>query len=273
MTNTKHGGVSLRPEDAGEGGLFDDVTVRIEKARFESFNYQGKSVAAPGIVLGLKDINDESDYEQFYSMGSAKDWTPSEDGTELLYVGSAENPFIRKSTNGMHLITSIIDSGFPPEDFYADVSAFEGMVCHMQRIPAPKRSGIAKKTGPDGKEYADTILVVDKIVTLPGEAESKPKAKAAGAPAGAKKSTGKKGASAKKKASVADDSSLADKATAYLIEQLAENPDGVQKKDLPVMFVSHFKTDADRNKLVNLVYADEFLANGPWTYEGSTITL
>ena len=276
MVDTQHGGISLRPEDAGEGGLFDDVTVKVVKSRFEMFNYGGKNVAAPGIVFGLEDINDGAAYEQFYLMGNANDWTPSSDGTELVYVGSAENPSVRKTTNGMILITSVLDSGFPEDKFFADISAFENMVCHMQRVPAPKRGNLTKKTDKEGKEYDQTILVVDSIASMPWETEGAPKT---GGNKGAPKAAAKKAKGAAKKAAVdnsnSDKEALTEKAVTFLVEQLAKNPDGINKKDLPVMFVNGFQKDKDRNKLVALVYKDEWLSDGarPFSYEDEVITL
>ncbi len=269
MVDTQHGGISLRPEDAGEGGLFDDVTVKVVKSRFEMFNYEGKSVATPGIVFSLVDINDSAEYEQFYSMGNPHDWTPSSDGTELVYVGSAESPAVRKTTNGMILITSVLDSGFPEDKFFADISAFENMVCHMQRVPAPKRGNLTKKTDKAGKEYDQTILVVDSITSLPWETEGAPKT---GGNKGAPKTAAKKSKGAAKKSVVAvsapDTSDLTEKAVTFLVEKLTEEkdgtsvyPDGINKKEIPVMFVNGFTKDNGRNKFVARVYKDEWLSD------------
>ena len=279
MTESQHGGVSLRPEDAGEGGLFDDVTVHITKSRFEMFDYNGtQAVPVPSLRLEMQDTTDKTEYNQNYSMGSAKDWTPSSDGTELLYVGSAENPNIKRNTNGMTLITSIMDSGFDADKFGVDISVFENMVCHMQRIPAPKRSGLAKKERDDGKTFDDTILVVDNIVTMPWETKGAPntgsrKGKAAGAPKGAadkKRKGGKKDAAA----SVSSADELVEKATDYLLGAVAAaGDDGLAKKELPVLFVREFETDPDRNKLVALVYNDKFFVDSPFSLENGVITL
>ncbi|KKK56758.1 hypothetical protein LCGC14_3061310, partial [marine sediment metagenome] len=142
--------------------------------------------------------------------------------------------------------------------------------------PAPKRGNLTKKTDKEGKEYDQTILVVDSIASMPWETEGAPKT---GGNKGAPKAAAKKAKGAAKKAAVdnsnSDKEALTEKAVTFLVEQLAKNPDGINKKDLPVLLVNGFAKDKDRNKVVALVYKDEWLSDGarPFSYEDEVITL
>lgn len=168
-------GISLKPEDAIQGGLLQDVTVEITTARFEQWDYNGKVQPVPSLHLGMKDTESGEVYDQYWSSGSGKDYVPSEDGKNLIPTGSQTG--LRKSSNCYLLMESVVSSGFPVDKLGNDISVLEGMVAYMVRVPAPEHKGLEKKTREDGKVFEQTVMVVGKIIKLPWEA-----AKPAGAP-------------------------------------------------------------------------------------------
>ena len=180
---------SLNPETFTEGGgLIDDVDVVFEECSFTMFDYNGKVVpGVPSLKVEMSCEDFDDNIEQFFSMGSSKDWIPSEDGSQLISVGSVTS--IRMTSNGGIFLKSLIDAGFPVDELGDDITVLNGLQAHVIRVPAPKRPGLKKKVRDDGKEYEETILIVSEIIAMPGE-KKKPK----GAPkgAGAAKKAGKK---------------------------------------------------------------------------------
>ena len=265
MGKAKSKAASLNPETFTEGGgLIDDVDVSFKDCLFEMFDYQGK-VAVPIPALKATMVTEDGDeMDQFWSMGSANDWIPSEDGSQIVAVGSATG--IRSSSNGGIFLKSLIDAGFPVDKLGDDITVLDGMQAHVIQVPAPKRAGIKKAKRADGKEYEDTILIIGEIKTMPWE-KSKPK----GAPKG--KAAGKGKAKPKAKSAEeahAQDEDLEAKATAAILEIL-EEAGTVSKKELPGKIFQTMKADPDRNAVVKLVFSDEFLGSGPWDYDDGVL--
>ena len=275
--------ISLNPADAIEGGLLDDVNVEITSAKFEMFDYGGKAAATPALKLDMTVEGVEVD-GQYWSVGNSQDWAPTKNGKGLDAIGGQTQ--LRAGSNFMLFVTELINAGFPADKIGEDITVLDGMECHVKRIPAPKRGGLSNvKKGPDGKEYEATVLVVDEVIRLPWE-------KKAGKGAPAKKKSAAKGkAKGKGKAAVAEakvegdagadtgtDSGAAEggveeRAIEFVMGALAAHPDGIAKKDLPTMVFQELKTDPDRNKIVQLIYKDEFLADGPWVYADGQVSL
>lgn len=252
---------SLSPEGfVVGGGLIDDVNVTFKDCRFEMFDYEGKVI--PGVPSLKVNMVTEEDEEsaQNYSMGSAQDWAPSENGKELMSVGKATA--IRTTCNGGIFLQNLVDAGFPADDLGTDISVLDGLKVHVIRIPAPERPGLKKKD----KRFEDTILVVDDILALPGEkAKSKTKSKT--------KAKGKD--KAKDKAPDGDAPDVNDKAVDTVVTILAGNDGSVTKKALPGKIFQVLKTDPDRNEVIKVAFEDDFLSDEtrPWTYEDGTLTM
>lgn len=258
-------GVNLNPETFLEGGgLIDDVDVVFTEARFEMFDYNGKAdEPIPALKITIDCAGDES--VQYYSMGRSQDWMPSDDGTQLMAVGSATA--IRMSTNGGIFLTSLVDSGFPAEKLGDDISVLDKLEAHMIQVPEPSRN--LKKTKEQEereKKYGPkTILVVNGINKLPWE-KSKPKGKAGKPKTKTKpKSTPKK---TKKVETPAADTGgdISERLTEYIVGILAEEG-SVAKKDLPQKIFAEFNDDPDKASMVKTAFDDEFLEAGPWTYD------
>lgn len=263
-------GVSLKPSDFTEGGgLLDDEDVKIVESKFVMFDYGGKAQPTPALMWKLDRMDDSEPVSQYWSMGKATDWIPSDDGKELVPIGKATQ--LVSNSNGFLLITSVINAGFPESKLADDVSVFEGMEIHVNRVAAPKREGLT-----NAKENA-TILTVSKIIAMPGESKkttSKGKGKTTSS------STSTKSKATKSKAASTDASGDAEALAVEFIlellsdgEKLAQYPDGIPKAKLaPEAFAKFSKDDPNRSAIVQLVFKDDFLGTGPWTYEGGRIS-
>lgn len=256
--------VSLNPETFTEGtGLIDDRDVTFESNAFVMFDYNGKRPpGVPAVKSILKMDNEE--IEQYWTMGSEKDWKPSEDGKQLLAIGSATG--IRASSNGGIFLKSLVEAGFPADKLGEDISILDGLQAHVIRVPAPERGGLKKEKE---KKYEDTILVVSEIKVLPWEAK-KPKGAPAAKPKGAPAAAKGKSAVAPK-AEVGDE--LTQKATDTLLSILSECGGTLTKKEIPGKIFQVLKTDEDKNAVLKLAFSDEFLSTGPWAFADGTLML
>jgi hypothetical protein len=252
--------VSFNPDDFTAGGLLDDITVKLNHT-FVLYDFEGKSTsgeAEPCLKIELTDIDTGEDYQpQYLGAGKASAWLPSEDGKSLVPVG--DKAALVKSSNLAIYFTEMINAGFPKNKLTTSISCLDGIVAHMVRKELPARSGVkSTKTGKDGKEYAKTILVPDRIVSLPGE-----------------KGAAKGKTAAKTTTAAATNVDVTEAANQFVIGLLAEKGGKFQKKDIPQAIM---KVDKEiRPELLKLVYAnDNFLAsggNGMWTYANGEVSM
>lgn len=258
-------GVSLNPQDAVSGGLLDDANVTWEEVSFVMWDYGGKtSEPVPALCVKMKD-EDGEEHEQYWSIGRAQDWVPSEDGKELVAVGQKTG--LNSNSNGMILLESLINAGFPEDQLGERVDALEGLKAHMIRVAAPSRPGLGNQQDQQGNPR--TILTVDEIIQLPGESKAKGKGKGKG---GGKAKSQAKSQAANEQSQASDDE-LKEKATNTIMEILGEEDGPVEKKKLPTKIFNKIKNDGDRNEVVKLAYNDEFLGDGPWTYENGQLSM
>ena len=260
---------SLKPSEMTEGGgLLNDVNLKWTNVGFVLWDYNGKSPTnSPALKITLVDEDGDMS-DQYWSAGDAKNWVPSPDGKRLQAVSSAEKQNI--STNMGILIKSLVDSGFDENKIDRDVSIFEGLVAHMIQVPAPKRGGtITRAPRADGRVFENTILVVDHIVTMPGE-----------------KKTARRGArtpAASTRLNPADPANgeLDPVAIATLKKILEDNlgthPDGLLKAELPRLVFNELRADKElRNSVTSLLNDDEFLSGsgeGVWEYVDGKVSL
>ena len=253
--------VSLNPEDFTEGGgLIDDIDVILKENVFDMFDYNG--TVQPGVPsLKITMDHEGDDVVQYYSMGSANDWLPSEDGKQLIAVGKAQN--IRLSSNGGIFLKSLIDAGFPADKLSDDISILDGLQAHVIRVPAPKRPGLEKKE----KKYEDTILIVSEIKALPWEKKT-PKG-APGKAAGKATAAGKKSPAKKEETSEGD---VSEEATNAILTILAD-AGSITKKELPGVLFKAEKDNPSRNDIIKMAFDEDFLSGGPWGYADGVLTL
>jgi hypothetical protein len=247
----------FRPSNFSEGGgLLNDANVTVKDASIVLWDYQGKGPLTPAIKFVFAVEGEDNTVEQYWSVGKATDWQPSEDGKKLVPIGKATQ--IVQSSNGGILLASIVNAGFPEDKITDDITCFVGMKGHVIRVPAPQRSGIAKAPRADGKSFEDTILTFDKITSFPGE-------KKAG-------KTGKGVATAK--ANEEDAGDVESEAVGVMLSILAENPEGILKSKLPAIAFKAAGNSPNKTQIVQLLYKDDFLSSrGEWTYADGKITL
>src|ERR1039458_2913544 len=171
-------GLSLRPSSFSQGGgLIDDVDVEISRARFVEYDFEGKiegGAASLCLLLQLKDA-DGTEHAQYYSAGNLTYFVPSEDpknqdlnGITIVKVGDKDN--LNGGTNCAIMLNSLVQAGFPEDKLDAgDVRVLEGLNGHVNRVPQPKRTGLAKREG----QRDPMVLIFTKIISLPGEAKGK----------------------------------------------------------------------------------------------------
>ncbi len=252
MAKKDQQGASLNPETYSDGGgLLDNERVIFKSVMFGMTDYNGKRDSeVPALIINMS-VEGSDDVEQFFTVGKAEDWQPSRDGTRLIAVGSAKT--LNKNSNTAILMKSIVEAGFPTDLLEDDCSIFEGMDCHVVRIPAPKRTGLSRSPREDGKEYEQTSLVVDKIHTLPGDGE---------------------GAGSDDSGSGASDE-IVDRATEVLMDVLtdddamAKSKGKLTKKQITVVVYKATKDDPNKGDIMKLVIDNDFLGDDarPWTFD------
>ena len=158
--------MSLNPQDmaTGGGGILADTNTRWDKLRFKMFDYGGKMTAVPALVIEYTDLDTEEEFEQAWSIGNKDDYTSSKDGKTII-----TDKALRASSN-MGMLWASLANAIGEDDFAAnvedDITALEGLECHMHQIP-DDRPTAKKKKGQDGREYNPTIPVVDVVHKLP----------------------------------------------------------------------------------------------------------
>ena len=259
----------FNPENFTAGtGLLDDVDVEFKEVRVSMFDYNGKALNGPVPALQVTmEVEGGEDHVQYYSMGKASDWQPSDDGCSVVAVGKATA--IANNSNAAILISSLVNAGFPVNKIDDDVRCFEGLKAHMTRVPAPKRGTQPKAPREDGRVFDDTILTVGTIIALPGEkgkATPKGKPNTGTAPAATKPTT---------PAPAAED--LDEVCSGLLIEILSEAGAPMAKSKIPPLALAKAKERKDKSKVVSRIFAEAFLKtgaeNGMWVYEGGQVSL
>lgn len=262
----------FNPENFVEGsGLLDDINVLFKEARAEMFDYNGKATAAPCIRITMED-DDGAEHLQYFSMGKATDWQPSEDGLSVIAVGKATG--IANSSNAAQLIASLVNCGFPANKITDEVTWLEGLRVHLSRVPAPKRGGLVKPPREDGRVFEDTILTVSEILQYPWDKKA---AAPKGKPATGKPATGGKATTTSTAAAAAPpaDDDLDGQCTGILLEILGEKDGGPIKKNLiPSLAMAKVKADPNRNKIIARIFTDDFLkTEAGWSFENGAVSM
>lgn len=176
-------GLSLRPSTFSQGGgLIDDVDVEIVRARFVSYDYDGKADKSALCLFALLKDAEGTEHAQYYSAGDLAYFVPSEDpknedlnGISVVQVG--EKTSLNGGTNAALFLNSLVQAGFPEDKLDSgDIRELEGLVAHVNRVPQPKRSGLPARQGANA-DRQPMVLLVTSIKTLPGEQAAKGKSK------------------------------------------------------------------------------------------------
>jgi hypothetical protein len=179
--------VSLNPANFSQGGLVDDVDILVVDARWCYFNYDGKGPEALALGVEIEELQVGADgkkakHEQYFSAGDREYFRPSQMAVDGIPDGGILIPTkdrkqINQNTNAAQFLSSAVACGFPIDrlDEMTITDAIVGAVFHVNRMPQPKRAGLIKNkrmvTGQaEGQaERESTVLVVTKIVALPGQ--------------------------------------------------------------------------------------------------------
>lgn len=251
-------GASLKPSDAAEGGgLLDNVDVTWKESRLRMWDYNGTLPECPALRVDME-LEDGDVAVQYWSLGNIakEDYKISEDGTTLLKAVKTPRP-LSKSSNFMILMESLIKRDetdgkikrFPEDEIGANVSIFDSLECHMVRVKAPERKGLApRKARTDGRIFESTNLVVDTIYKLPGEK---------------KEATKEKGKA---------DDVIAQKTTEAVIAILKANPKGLDPKKLAGQVFNKTKSMPVAQLAAKTDFLTEGAIEGNWGFEDGIVT-
>lgn len=259
-------GLGLKPSEFVEGGIVpQDKNLTIKEARFNLFDYVNKAgeVVATTVALRVKTVDDDGgEYEQQYSVGAPKDFSPSvdnenpaRDGKYIISITGKEG--LGKSSNFYILMNNLVNAGFPENKLGDDISVLDGLYAYWIAIPEPKRLGLNRPTPAEGARER-VLSVPSQIHRLPWE----------------KKTTGK---GAAKGAGKAASDGLVEKAVelvAHLVDAADDNT--VNKTAVAQsIFKTHAKDAGTRDGLMQLVYTavfDKALVDAGFTVDGQDIS-
>lgn len=265
------------------GGLIDDQDLTILDAKFCMYDYAGKTDdGQPKLTLGLQLQDEEGkEHEQYYSAGDAEYFMPSDDGYVLWAIKDRQK--VSDNTNAATFLNSVLACGFPQAILDTGVDKLIGMKGHFKRAPQKQRSGLIRNTAQAGKKREDTTLLLEKIISLPGQ--SAPGKAVAGG-------LGKATATATKTATraatpapspvaqgVAASSSngsgeLTDEATLGLLTILEAAGGSIPKAKLSIAAFKQFTGNAQKATLVKMVCSEEFLGTMEGiTYDGAVVSM
>jgi hypothetical protein len=245
-------GVSIKPSDFTKGGLLDDEDVVFKKLRFvrgEDTDIQNYPDIEEKLFVHLV-VSDEigEEIENYYSAGVLEYFEPSEDGKRAIPVSSSST--LRSNCNFAFFMASIVNAGYPEDKLSDDLSVFEGLKCHMVRVPGPRRSGLGE---------SKPVLIVEKIhEPYPWDGAKKPKAKSNAKPS--------------KENSGAD---LTDETSGVIMEILAEAEEPVKKTSLFKVMLKKLAENGNPNKkqMIKLAADNAFLEAGDWEFDGNVLSL
>ena len=259
----------LNPAEFAEGGILNDVIALFKKCRFVMFDYQGKADPAPSLKIELEVEGDDQVHEQYWSVGGADKWKPSDDGMKLVPIGTATH--LNTSTRIYQLLKTLVDCGFPADKLGDDIGVLDGLKAHVVQIPF--KTNMEPAAGEKKKDQ--TVLVIDKIITLPWETSATPKTR--GRKAGSTTTASSSAA--------APETDLNAKAKTY-VEQMLSKAFGEGTTAIPknmfmrLCYNDHgLKDDADKAAISKLLTQDDFLKQTwdvdgvEWTYENGELTL
>jgi hypothetical protein len=265
--------MSLKVSDQQEGGFLDNVDAVLTFETCE-FDYNGSvpvPVPALHVTVTFDKDGEETVKEEYYSAGKPEKVQPSADGKGFDIEGDKG---LSQNCKAAQFLKSMVDAGLDEDEYLSDndVSKMDGIRVHLDRRP-DATSGFGSGLD-EGKKKERTILLVTKILGMPGEA-APAKAKKASAKPAAKPTPGKP---APAKATRVPD--VDEKLVEIIVEILAEADDNtIPKSKLAKAVFDKAKADPALKtvlaKLSKRSIDDEFLgADGqPWDFDGEQLTV
>ena len=236
---------SLNPETfSTSSGLLDDAKIKFSDCRVGMFDYGGKFPEAPAFMATLTDTEDDAAHEQVWTVGGTpQDWEIGDDGDSLIPISKKAEKGINQTSNFGMFLASLVNNGFPADTLDdMDMSDLDDMEAHVIRI-----EGKQVKDG-EGKKKDNEVVVVDEIITLPGDVSES--------------TTAEKDDK--------DTPSAEDEAIEFVNAVLKDDKE-VTKKDLPKKAFELLKDHPARNEILELTFSDEFL-KANWKLKGGVIT-
>jgi len=257
--------VSIRPSEMTEGGAVPvDQNLRVKEARFVLFDYQGKAKTTTAAMLVL--VSDDGvEYIQHYSAADPTRFIPSQDGKQLIAVGSASS--ISKSSNFHMLMSNLVSAGFPENKLGSDISALEGLYAYWIGVPEPSRPGLQRTAEQESRQKV--VLCPSQIHNLPWEKKAaKPKPPVAQS---AQLSMQSPAQPAQSPAQSDGYTSLAAQFVRGLVDELGS----ITRQDLAVRVFKDLSKDPNRDQIATLVFSPALpallIANG-MKLDGEVIT-
>jgi hypothetical protein len=155
---------SMKPADAMEGGgaIPTGKVLTIEDSRYAMFDYGGKFPATIAIRQVLRDENDE-EYTQYWSVGSPERYTITDDELDL------DGPPLNKGCNAYVYLDAAVRAGFA-ENRIDGPGSFNGTKALFTSVKGADKDFSSKG---EGKKEGRAILVMEKVISMPGEAAAK----------------------------------------------------------------------------------------------------
>lgn len=222
-------------------GFCPEGLVEFAGASFAMFDYEGKSDPIPCLRMTFKDP-EGNDYIQNYSAGDPKAFAPTPDGKGMQCLGDRE-----KTSDGSNMgkfMESLFKAGFPVNRIETnDITPIVGTKAYISIHEITRKGGDDYK----GKKTQNLVLV-DKVESLPGEAEQK---------------------------AAAESSDETTKIAIAAVTECLDDPayaDGISKRELTskVMLTSAMKDldKATRTATLTIIRNDKFLKGSDvWMYE------
>lgn len=215
----------------------------INSMRAVMFDYNGQQEPGPAVHVNITRHEDNKEVDQYYSVGKADTWEPTEDGLTFKPLKKGRTG-LNDNCNAAYLFNSLVAAGFDADSIGEDLSVFDDMDVTFARQKIERK----------GLQDSNPLLV-SSIERMPGEKKKpggKPATAAAGKAAPAKTGTPAKAAPAKANA-------VAELAEETILEILGEAGEPVTKKKLGIKAMTKLKGNADLKKVVELINDAEWL--------------
>lgn len=261
-------GPSLNPKNMTTGTFLEEGQYTFRNARYCVFDYGGR--AEPALAFGAVLVgSDGSENEQYWSAGALDRFKPSKDG--LTPAADNEGPYLcavgnatelNKGTNFGILQVSLLNGGYPENRLDAAegniTQVYEGLVAAIGLQAQPQRN-IPGQTAPAEGRGPRQVPVINRVITLPGEAPAQSGAAASTAPQGTNGTAG-------------GDEALEAEVVGFLIEKLSAGP--MERPALMTAAYQNWKVAARRQAAMAILNVPEKIAAlGVAKVEGTTVSL
>lgn len=216
----------FNPNDHTSGQFIDDIDVEFTNCQCVMTDYDGHTDEEVPVFQSDLIFLDDPDREpasQSWSAGGNKNWVASEDGTRLEPADGSTKKSLTKRCKLSIFLQSLVDAGFPVEELEKDdITVLNGLRAHVVQQEMPKMNfNRGRGRGDDEEKAPPSVIVVESIISLPGEGKSSKKGTKSGKAAAATKT--------RKAAPKEDDFDVEAETEAAIVALLEAAEDGVVK--------------------------------------------